>query len=168
MIRYLICTAALVAFPVTVTAQDAAYDQNATTSCLADAGTIVERRACIGLSADACADASVGGFNTRSMTACLKFEYDLFDDMLNAEYGIVHDLAQDLDKQDNGNSFDDVSMVDRLVQMQRAWIAYRDATCAYEQRQFDGGTLGQLVHIDCLTQLTAEQTFRLQSTALGL
>ncbi len=172
MMRIWIITsvATMVLLPQLAVAQDMPYDPAATQSCLAEmADTDMENtNVCVGRSAEQCADASVGGFSTRSMTACMSAEYGLFDEMLNVEYAKVRGLAADLDKQVNGTSFDDVSMGDRLVQMQRAWIAYRDATCAYERRQFDGGTIGELVYIDCLTTLTADQAFRLQNSVLGL
>jgi uncharacterized protein YecT (DUF1311 family) len=102
------------------------------------------------------------------MTICLGSELAYFDDLLNVEYARVRDLAREQDKAANGTSFDDTSVADRLLQMQRAWIAYRDAACAFEERQYEGGTIGQLVHVDCLTTLTAEQAFRLQDSVLGL
>lgn len=159
---------ALVVLPRVGFAQDTPFDAQLTQACLAEAVDIAAKRDCIGLSAAACADASVGGFNTRSMTACMGDELALFDALLNTEYAQVRKLAAELDKQEGGASFDPVSMVDRLVQMQRAWIAFRDATCAYEQRQFDGGTLGRLVQVDCMATMTAEQAFRLQNNVLGL
>jgi uncharacterized protein YecT (DUF1311 family) len=149
-------------------AQDWSYDQNATQSCLADAISNTDKRSCVGLSAEICADNAVGGFSTRSMMVCLGFELELFDKMLNQEYAIVRDLSREQDKFDSGMNDDPVSMEDRLVQMQRAWITYRDATCAYEQRQMDGGTIGELFFAQCMAELTAEQTFRLQSNVLGL
>lgn len=169
MIRYFVLGAYLsLALPVGAIAQDAPYDPEPTMTCVAEALELADKRACVGTSAEICAEASMGGFNTRSMTICMTFEYNLFDQMLNDEYVIVRDLARGLDAQENGTSFDEVSMENRLIQMQRAWITFRDATCAYEQRQFDGGTLGQLIHADCLATLTADQTFRLQNSVLEL
>ena len=168
MMKHAMILAALAVWPQIATAQEGDYDPAATQSCLAAAKGLDGQRACVGVSAEACADAATGGFSTRSMTGCMASEYGFFDEMLNVEYAKVRELAADLDKQDNGTSFDDVSMGDRLVQMQRAWIVYRDATCAYERRQFDGGTIGELIHVDCLATLTAEQAFRLQNNVLGL
>lgn len=163
LIAGLLCTSV----PHFAAAQDA-YDTGPTDRCLSSAVSLADKRDCVGQAAEACADLSLGGFSTRSMTTCLGHELAYFDDILNVEYGRVRDLARDLDKAENGTSYDDTSMVDRLLQMQRAWIAYRDATCAYEERQYDGGTIGQLIHVDCLTELTADQAFRLQDSVLGL
>lgn len=159
-----LCAAAL----PQIAAAQVAFDIAPTEQCLSNAVSIHDRGACVGIAAEACADASVGGFSTRSMTACLGQELAYFDGLLNIEYGQVRGLARDADKLDSGTSYDDTSMLDRLIQMQRAWIIYRDATCAYERRQYDGGTIGDLIYVDCQTQLTAAQAFRLQDTVLGL
>jgi uncharacterized protein YecT (DUF1311 family) len=164
----MIVAGVLAALPQISAAQDWSYDQTATQRCLATTKIQSNKRDCVGLSAEICADNAVGGFNTRSMTVCLGFELELFDKMLNQEYANVRGLSRELDQHDSGMNDDPVSMEDRLVQMQRAWITYRDATCAYEQRQMDGGTIGQLFYADCMATLTAEQTFRLQSSVLGL
>ena len=153
--------------PHIAAAQDA-YDTGPTDRCLSSAISLVDQRDCVGQAAESCADLSLGGFTTRSMMRCLGHELAYFDDMLNVAYADVRDKARDLDKAANGTSGDDTSMVDRLLKMQRAWITYRDATCAYEARQYDGGTIGQLIHVDCLTELTADQAFRLQANVLGL
>lgn len=147
---------------------DDGFDITPTTDCLSNAVSIHDQGACVGTAAEACADASVGGFSTRNMTTCLRQELTYFDELLNVEYRSVRNRAIELDERDNGTSLDDVSMLDRLVQMQRAWITYRDATCAYERRQFDGGTIGGLIEVDCRTQLTAQQAFRLQQSVLCL
>lgn len=144
------------------------FDIAPTIECLSDAVSIHDQSACVGKAAEVCADASVGGFSTRSMTGCLQHEFVYFDQLLNTEFQSVRTRAIELDEVDSGTSGDEVSMLDRLVQMQRAWITYRDATCAYERRQYDGGTIGGLIEVDCQTQLTAQQAFRLQSSVLGL
>lgn len=163
----LIAAICAVHVPQTIAAQQT-FDIGPTERCLSQAVSAQDKSICVGEASEACADLSLGGFSTRSMTGCLGAELAYFDDLLNAEYARVRDLARDVDKTANGTSFDDVSMVDRLIQMQRAWIAFRDATCAYERRQYDGGTIGDLVYVDCQTQLTADQAFRLQDSVLGL
>lgn len=153
--------------PQIAAAQDN-FDIGPTARCLSAAVSAQDKSICVGGAASACADLTLGGFSTRSMTGCLGLELAYFDDLLNAEYARVRDLARELDAADSGTSFDEVSMSDRLIQMQRAWIAFRDATCAYERRQYDGGTIGDLVYVDCQAQLTADQAFRLQDSVLGL
>ena len=166
--KYALITSVLVATsPQIAIAQDS-FDIGPTERCLSSAVSAQDKSVCVGEAASACADLSLGGFSTRSMTGCLGLELAYFDDLLNVEYGKVRDQARALDQAENGTSFDDTSMTDRLIQMQRAWIAFRDATCAYERRQYDGGSIGDLVDMDCQTQLTADQAFRLQDSVLGL
>lgn len=45
-----------------------------------------------------------------------------------------------------------------LVDMQKAWIALRDATCSYESASWDGGTGYNAVYTMCLKKETDERT----------
>jgi uncharacterized protein YecT (DUF1311 family) len=47
--------------------------------------------------------------------------------------------------------------------MQRAWIGYRDAACAYEESQWGGGTGGGPASVDCAMRLTARQALALEA-----
>jgi uncharacterized protein YecT (DUF1311 family) len=49
-----------------------------------------------------------------------------------------------------------------LRDMQRTWIAYRDAACAYERSQWGGGTGGGPATADCLMRMTAAQALALE------
>ena len=51
--------------------------------------------------------------------------------------------------------------------MQRAWIEYRDATCAYEAAQWGGGTGAGPAFAGCLMRLTAEQALYLEYEGMG-
>ena len=44
-----------------------------------------------------------------------------------------------------------------LRDMQRAWIAWRDATCAFEAGEYAGGTLAGTVATGCMMQRTGDQ-----------
>lgn len=160
---------AIMAFapPQAAVAEDV-IDIGPTEACLGEALSVHDKVACVGLAAEACAEAAVGGFSTRTMTGCLAQEGAYFDDLLNTEYQRVRALAREADQFGVPTFGDTAPMTDRLVEMQRAWITYRDATCAYERRQFEGGTLGDLVYVDCMMQLTAAQAFRLQDSVLGM
>lgn len=52
-----------------------------------------------------------------------------------------------------------------LITAERAWIAYRDAECAYETSSVEGGSMAPLVNATCMTQLTKERTSILKSDA---
>ena len=46
--------------------------------------------------------------------------------------------------------------------MQRAWIAYRDAACAYEASQWGGGTGAGPAATGCMMTLTGRQALALE------
>jgi uncharacterized protein YecT (DUF1311 family) len=50
----------------------------------------------------------------------------------------------------------------KLQQAQRSWIAYRDAQCAFDTMGTTGGSIHGMMLSQCLTDLTAQQTKRLQ------
>jgi uncharacterized protein YecT (DUF1311 family) len=58
------------------------------------------------------------------------------------------------------------SQGDALKNMQRAWIAYRDATCDYERSHWGGGTGGGPATVSCLMYMTAEQALYLEADGL--
>jgi len=45
-----------------------------------------------------------------------------------------------------------------LLDAQRKWIAYRDAACAAEQAQFEGGSIAPLIYFICMQRLTERRT----------
>lgn len=46
----------------------------------------------------------------------------------------------------------------RLLKSQRAWIAYKEATCEFEGAPSRGGSINAMVVSDCLTRITRNQT----------
>lgn len=52
--------------------------------------------------------------------------------------------------------------VDLLRQMQRDWIAYRDAACAWDYVQWGGGSGAGPAEAECLMRLTASQVLFLE------
>lgn len=126
-------------------AQDLVFSTAAVDQCLATGAT----DACIGLSADACQRDTPGGDSTLGMSGCLDRERAYWDGALNYYY-------QDLRARD-------AARADALRDTQRAWIAWRDATCAYEAADYAGGTLAGVVTVDCLLRQTARQTLFLRA-----
>ncbi|MBN8940316.1 MAG: DUF1311 domain-containing protein [Rhizobiales bacterium] len=51
---------------------------------------------------------------------------------------------------------------DLLLSAQRIWLAYRDATCAWEEDRVRGGTAATLYAINCLAAATEARTAYLQ------
>jgi uncharacterized protein YecT (DUF1311 family) len=126
-------------------AQDLVFSTAAVDQCLATGAT----DACIGLSAEACQRDTPGGGSTLGMTGCLDRERAYWDGALNYYY-------QDLRTRDPDRA-------DALRDTQRAWIVWRDATCAYEAADYAGGTLAGVVTLDCLLRQTARQTLFLRA-----
>jgi uncharacterized protein YecT (DUF1311 family) len=85
------------------------------------------------------------------MGGCLDQERKFWDARLNARY-----------RELTAQHADDPLIGERLRDMQRAWIGYRDARCDYEFVQWRGGTGGGPAVIACLMQSTAEQVFTLE------
>lgn len=148
-------------------AQDLRYSDQASLACVDQAGTSEAGRACIGVSASACMDATPDGSTTIGMMECLDGERDFWDARLNRAYSQVRAdaKAEDAELAEIGSSAP--QMAPALRDMQRAWITYRDATCDYEQSQWGGGSGGGPAVLSCLLQMTGEQAIYLEHTGLG-
>lgn len=91
------------------------------------------------LAADACDDPQ----DQMTMNECADKAFRAADAQLNASYReIVASLRDDPDGRQH------------LVAAQRAWVAFRDAECAFRASPEQGGSIYPLVHSDCLTALT--------------
>lgn len=105
---------------------------------------------CIGQYSQACMRLSADGETTSGMIRCTSQEYQAWDGRLNAAYtqlraGIEPERA------------------DALQAAQRAWIALRDADCAFDASAYEGGTLQPLIHEQCLLGYAARRSLRLSS-----
>lgn len=118
---------------------------------------------CIGLSANLCMEVSEGGISTYGMGGCLSMEADYWDARLNAAYQTRLQYAKENDADLNLVQ----SQAEALRDMQRAWIAYRDARCGYEYSLWQGGTGGGPASVACFMQLTGEQALYLESGGWG-
>ena len=90
---------------------------------------------------DPCANAQT----TAEITACTATAYKNADAQLNRAYTalLAKMRTKALPKPAQG-----------LVEAQRAWIAYRDRTCAVSASLYAGGTLESSVRAQCLTDET--------------
>jgi uncharacterized protein YecT (DUF1311 family) len=118
--------------------------------------------ACTGHAADACMEATPGGFSTVGMNGCLEAELLWWDTALNDVYGQLKSLETELQAEtEQPDSVPRPSVA--LTDMQRAWIDYRDARCLYAASQWSGGTGAGPAHLSCSLQATAEQTLFLDA-----
>ncbi|MEQ6248364.1 lysozyme inhibitor LprI family protein [Sulfitobacter sp. HNIBRBA3233] len=142
-------------------AQDLPYSDTPTLSCLQDAETYTARLACAGASAQACIDTPEGG-STVGTGGCLDRERLFWDALLNEYYQAALSQAvaydKDLDALDSATPRQAVA----LRAMQRSWIVFRDAACAYEASRWGGGTGAGPAAIGCAMQQTARQALSLQ------
>lgn len=111
---------------------------------------------CIGLAATACMEGP-DGQTTVGMGFCLGAERDFWDDRLNTAYGEVMGRAEatDAEMADLGSAA--APQAPALREMQRRWIAYRDAACEYEAVRWGGGTGAGPASAQCALTLTARQ-----------
>ncbi|KPQ06545.1 MAG: hypothetical protein HLUCCA12_09685 [Rhodobacteraceae bacterium HLUCCA12] len=146
--------------PLGAVAEGLKFSPRSVESCLDQGGW----RDCIGAAANACMEATEGGYATPVIAGCLSAEHEWWDSELNARYSELQDRARDIDAEPAIEGMPPrPSEAEALREMQRAWIAYRDATCRYEELQWWGGTGASGAYIGCLMRLTGEQALTLRS-----
>lgn len=151
--------AALLAGPAL--AQDIPFSPEATESCLASAGDLAARQACVGASAEACIN-TPDGYTTVGMGFCYGAERDWWDTRLNAAYGALMEMETAVEAELKALGSAAPSPAVALRDMQRAWIGWRDAACDYEVSQWGGGTGGGPAWSQCTMQLTGQQALSLE------
>ncbi|TCT37639.1 lysozyme inhibitor LprI family protein [Martelella mediterranea] len=140
------------------------YSDKLTADCVKAATTASDERACVGLSANACQEASDYGSTTIGMISCLSKEADFWDARLNATYKQLMERAKEADKAAADDPHAIEKVAEKLRDMQRSWIAYRDNRCAYEYSQWQGGTIAGPVSASCALEVTAEQAIYLEGS----
>lgn len=158
MIRVL--SVLLLTAPIAV-AQELPFSPEATEACLAKAILPSEEEACIGISANLCID-TPDGYTTVGMGFCLGYERDYWDERLNAAYGHLMEIEKAVDDEMTKLGSSVPSSAEALRNMQRAWIAFRDAACAYERVQWGGGSGGGPAVANCHMVMTGQQALRLE------
>lgn len=139
-------------------AQELGFDPAPAQACMA-ASRHQTDASCIGDAARACMDASGEGETTVVVNGCLSFEAAWWDARLNEEYGALMPLEARMDSTMGPPPV--LSGADALREMQRAWVAYRDARCAWEATAYSGGTGAGPAFNGCTLAETARQTLLL-------
>lgn len=149
-------------------AQTPPFSIEATEACLAAAADASDRLACVGRSAEACM-AAEGGASTAGMGFCLDAEARYWDGRLNAAYAALSPREERADRDNAAAGWSPPSAAAALRDMQRAWIGYRDAACAYEAARWGGGTGAGPARLQCLMAATGAQALELEDrlTASG-
>lgn len=150
----------LVLFPAPSMAQELVFDIAPVEACIRANGG----EQCAGKAASACMEATPSGGTTVGMGGCLDLERARWDGWLNTVYQQLHAklAAQDAQIQSYAPK-----QAEALRDMQREWIGFRDAKCAYEAAQWGGGTGAGPASVSCHLQETARQMLYLQSSQLG-
>jgi uncharacterized protein YecT (DUF1311 family) len=156
--RGLLVAALMVPWPAM--AQDLVFDIAPVEACLQAGGG----EACAGLAAEQCIEATPGGYSTVGMGGCLHYELMAWDGWLNEVYQA---LSPKLKAEDAEAMSYAPKQAEALRDMQRAWIGYRDAKCAYVASQWGGGTGAGPASTSCHLHETARQMLYLQSSQLG-
>lgn len=86
---------------------------------------------------------------TTEMNICAGREYQVADRKLNSVYQALRSKLSGQQQK-------------RMTDAQLAWIKFRDATCAYERGQFEGGTMAGPVGTSCLARITQQRTKELE------
>lgn len=140
-----------------VAAQEPAFDGKLVDACLsAQAGEAGRPESCIGAAAGPCMASDSGG-TTVGMGYCLSEELGLWDARLNEAYaGVLAEAkATDAEMETLGSAAP--KQVPFLQDMQRKWIAFRDAACSYEGSRWGGGTGAGPAGVQCALTLTGRQ-----------
>lgn len=140
------------------------YSDKLTADCVKSATNASAERACIGLSSNACQNASDYGSTTIGMISCLSKEANYWDGRLNAAYKTLMARAEAADKDAADDPRATGKIAEKLRDMQRSWISYRDNRCAYEYNQWQGGTIAGPVSASCALEVTAEQAIYLEGS----
>jgi uncharacterized protein YecT (DUF1311 family) len=98
------------------------------------------------------------------MNGCMDREVEWWDGRLNASYKALMKGEKADDAASIADGYPAPSKAKALRAMQRAWVTYRDTTCAYSASQFGNGTGAGTAYIGCLLQMTGEQTLFLEAS----
>ncbi|AKS46621.1 Uncharacterized conserved protein YecT, DUF1311 family [Octadecabacter temperatus] len=148
----------LIALAAPSAAQDFNIDPHLIDRCLAINDETPMR--CVGRQADVCAQRNGGGADM-VISACLAAEAEVWDGFLNNSYARVLEHAKTHEGMDVG--YEQGQLTDAVRDMQRAWIAYRDATCGHAlARAMPFGSGAGPAANECQLRETARQVFQLQ------
>ncbi len=138
------------------------FSMQGTDACIADSRHGGNAEACIGESANLCMDRTDGGQSTYGMVACIGAELEAWDQRLNAAYAGLMAREKAEDKEMADLEFSAPKQSPALLDMQRKWIAYRDARCDYIGTQWGGGTGTGPAMQGCHMVMTGKQALFLQ------
>ena len=153
--------------PAAADERPVSYDPGVLADCLSAAEGATDEASCIGRGAQACMEKTDAGGSTVGMGFCLGAELKDWDVRLNQVYGVLRGREKAMDDEMASYKTQGTPTVPQIAPalktMQRAWIAYRDAACAYEVTHWGGGTGGGPAWSGCMMDLTARQAIALRA-----
>jgi len=138
----LVVLAALAASPALAKDKPDARAAAAIQDCVKSKSATGMGETCIGIVSGPCLDKAADP-STAGMVACVARERAVWDDILNETYNRLRAKLDDKQQQ-------------KLRDMQRAWIAARDATCGFYW-DFYQGTMASPMSAGCVNKETAER-----------
>ena len=129
--------------------------------CYDDADRANAKAQCLGAMSRACMSEEEGGETTLGMSRCHYGEELVWDEFLNAEYRRTRRMMRTLDADESENFPEFAAREASLLEAQRAWIRYRDASCAFAYAQWGAGSMRHIAGTECAMRLTAERTIEL-------
>jgi uncharacterized protein YecT (DUF1311 family) len=106
-----------------------------------------ERRCIFAIVVEPCTKTRVGQ-SSQGASACYHVEQDIWDELLNENFRVLREGLDDDQKE-------------KLRQMQRDWIAYRNTTCGFYYDKIQG-TMANEMTAACLTRETARRALLLK------
>lgn len=132
--------------------------RSAVAPCADDAAQdVMAIRHCQGLLDEACMDGEPDGRTTLGMSQCSYAEAAFWDERLNEEWGRVIALVKQADADDRGLEPEYAVREEKLRAAERAWVAFRDAQCAFDYSVFGSGSMRLMLYPDCLSRMTFER-----------
>lgn len=166
-LRFAACLAVVCAAPAWADQPDPVADTSLVEACLENVsiaredGVDMTDADCIGVAASACME-QPGGESTAGMVDCTGQEYDFWDGMLNDSYQALMARGEDWDPSTIPGGSAEIAPNMLVTKMQRDWIAYRNSSCMWQSRPWDGGTIVNVAHAGCMLDQVAAQALRLR------
>ena len=113
-------------------------------ACLAGSASWNSDVACNDRLRSQCQDEGPGGETTYGLTACNSVLLKAWDAELNRLWPAVKTMHEDRGSRE-------------LLEAQRAWIAFRDAECAFASQRWEGGSMAAYTGGFCAVRMTAER-----------
>ncbi len=137
-------------------AEEVIFDPAPVIDCLDQGATHV----CIGAGVDPCVRRV--GASTVTIEACLKAEFTYWQMLADRAYAALQDWDSRIDADTEFRDPQPPRRVAALERTQSAWLAYRDAHCAYQMARWHGGSGAGGAYYRCMMELTGAYALQLQ------